>query len=162
MDTKYTLRKITEQDDAAIAQIVRTNLKAYKLDVPGTVYFDPELNHLSAFYNAEENTRDYYIFTDGVKVLGGIGFAAFEAEPGWAELQKLYLADEVKGNGFGKLLVRTIEEKAKESGYTYMYLETHTNLDKALNLYERMGFQQIDRPASVNHSTMNRFYLKKL
>lgn len=162
MDTKYTLRKITEQDDAAIAEIVRTNLKAYKLDVPGTVYFDPELNHLSAFYNAEENTRDYYIFTDGVKVLGGIGFAAFEAEPGWAELQKLYLADEVKGNGFGKLLVRTIEEKAKEAGYTYMYLETHTNLDKALNLYERMGFQQIERPASVMHNTMNRFYLKKL
>lgn len=162
MQEEYTLRMITPEDDAEIARIIRYNLKANGLAIKGTVYFDPEVDHLSDFYNASGKARAYYILTEGSKVLGGIGFAEFGSEPGWAELQKLYLADEAKGKGYGKLLVRTIEQKAKQAGYSYLYLETHTNLDKAIHLYEHMGYEQIERPESVMHCTMNRFYRKKL
>lgn len=41
-------------------------------------------------------------------------------------------------------------------------LETHTNLAAAIHVYERSGYREIHRPASVVHSTMNRFYLKQL
>lgn len=54
------------------------------------------------------------------------------------------------------------EEWARSAGYKNLYLETHTNLSVALKLYEKMGFQQVDKPCSTQHSTMNRFYLKKL
>ena len=43
-------RKITPADDAALAKIIRTNLEKLHLNVAGTVYFDPELDHLSTFY----------------------------------------------------------------------------------------------------------------
>ena len=49
-----------------------------------------------------------------------------------------------------------------ELGFHRMYLETHTNLQAAMHIYEKSGYALIERPASVMHSTMNRFYLKEL
>ena len=53
-------------------------------------------------------------------------------------------------------------ERAKEMGYKKMYLETHTNLKAAIHLYEKTGYKHIERPQSVVHSTMDRFFLKEL
>ena len=46
----YKVRPIMKSDDPWIAAIIRTNLEKFHLDIPGTVYFDPELDHLSSFY----------------------------------------------------------------------------------------------------------------
>ena len=157
----YTYREITPADDAAIAQIIRDNLKERHLDIPGTVYFDSILDHLSDFYLTAPQSY-YCILTEDDIVIGGVGLSVFDGIPECAELQKLYLVNSVKGRGLGKELIRHIEDKAREMGFKNMYLETHTNLDVAINLYERVGFVLIDRPDCVVHSTMNRFYLKKL
>lgn len=158
-----TIRPITAQDDQAIAEIVRQNLKAYHLDIPGTAYFDPELDCLSEYYSAQPDRRRYFIaeLEDGT-VIGGVGIAEFSGFAHCAELQKLYLADEAKGRGFGKQLMQTAEQYAKAAGYRLLYLETHSNLETAIGLYEKLGFRQIEKPAAVLHSTMNRFYLKQL
>ena len=158
-----TIRPITSQDDQAIAEIVRQNLRTYHLDIPGTAYFDPELDCLSEYYNAQPDRRGYFVavLEDGT-VVGGVGIADFSGFAHCAELQKLYLADGAKGKGFGKLLMRTAEQYAKAAGYRLLYLETHTNLETAIGLYEKLGFRRIEKPAAVLHSTMNRFYLKQL
>lgn len=159
----YHIRPITESDDAVIAEIIRTNLEKFHLDIPGTVYFDPELDHLNKYYTMLPGKRSYFIMTDARgKILGGCGLAEFDGFEDCAELQKLYLTDAAKGKGISKYLVQIIEDFAKKSGYKRMYLETHTNLEIAIRLYERVGFRQIGRPESVQHSTMNRFYLKEL
>ena len=93
---------------------------------------------------------------------GGVGIGEFEGFDHCAELQKLYLTDAAKGKGLGKKLMKTAEEFARNAGYIQLYLETHTNLEAAIGLYEKLGFHQIDKPAAVLHSTMNRFYLKTL
>ena len=54
------------------------------------------------------------------------------------------------------------ENWAREAGYKKLYLETHSNLKAAMGLYEKLGFRQIERPASVLHGTMDHFYLKEL
>ena len=54
------------------------------------------------------------------------------------------------------------EDGARALGYRRLYLETHTNLTAACRMYEKLGFSVIDRPAGVQHGTMNRFYLKEL
>lgn len=99
--------------------------------------------------------------TEG-ELVGGVGIAEFDGIENCAELQKLYLDDSVKGKGYGKELMRIAENWARSAGYKNLYLETHTNLSVALNLYKRMGFQQVEKPCSTLHNTMNRFYLKKL
>ena len=101
-------REIKEEDNEIIAKIIRANLKEKALDIPGTVYFDKNLDCLSDFYLNDENAY-YCIFeVDGV-VSGGVGLAAFEGIDGAAELQKLYLTNEV--DEFAIQMVRAYEEK---------------------------------------------------
>lgn len=159
----FIIRPITADDDAAIAAIIRDNLRAVHLDIPGIAYFDPELDHLSTFYNAEPTKRTYYIVTDeNGTVIGGVGFAEFPGVKNCAELQKLYLADSVKGYGYSHQLMQTVENGARAAGYQKLYLETHTSLAIACALYEKHGYQSIPQPVPTAHTTMNRFYMKKL
>jgi len=156
-------RQITAKDDAPLAALIRWNLKQHGLDIPGTVYFDSNLNHLSSFYLAEPSKRTYFILADEAdQVIGGIGLAEFDPIPGCAELQKLYLADAAKGSGLGYEMIRLAEQQAIHLGYLQMYLETHTNLQAAMHIYEKSGYRLIPKPDSVRHGTMNRFYLKDL
>ena len=155
-------RRLTSAYDRELAILIRRSLKEHHLDIPGTVYYDAGLEHLSEFYGADAGKRDYFILSDKSEVFGGIGLAEFSPMESCAELQKLYLADCVKGFGLGYDMIRLVENRARELGYRRMYLETHTNLQAAIHIYERSGYRQIPRPAEVVHSTMNRFYLKEL
>ena len=154
-------REMMEADNEAVAALVRDNLKQFGLDIPGTVYFDEGLDHLSAFYGNPE--RRYFVIEDvSGKVIGGIGFARFEPMEDTAELQKLYLTDSAKGSGIGYELIAFIEDKMREVGYKQSYLETHDNLQAAIHIYVKCGYKEIERPKEVVHSTMNRFFLKVL
>lgn len=154
--------RLERRHDAALAAVIRANLKAHGLDIPGTAYFDAALDRLSAFYGAEPERRAYIVLMDGDELMGGVGLAEFEDLPGCAELQKLYLHDRVKGRGLGYALIEAVEGEARRLGYRQMYLETHTNLQAAIHIYEKSGYRPIPRPESVVHGTMNRFYVKAL
>lgn len=156
------IREIRSTDDAAIAEIVRYNLKKHGLDLPGTVYFDKELDCLSHFYLSSDRRIYYIMLNEQEKIVGGIGLAEFDGLKECAELQKLYLIDEVKGNGLGYELIRLIIRTAADMGYRQMYLETHTNLKAAIHMYEKTGFKEIERPPVCVHTTMNKFYLLDL
>ena len=135
-----TIRPITSADDAEIARIIRENLEAYHLDIPGTAYF-------------------VAAYDDGT-IIGGVGVAEFTGFDHCAEIQKLYLSDPAKGKGLGKRLMQAAEAFARSAGYDSLYLETHCNLVAAMGLYEKLQFRQIEKPAAVLHSTMIRFYRK--
>lgn len=155
--------EITAADDKALAEIIRRNLRHYHLDIPGTAYFDDTLDNLSSFYCGHPDKRFYCILkNEQGEVMGGVGLAELDFFGNCAELQKLYLADSVKGSGLGYKLISFIEDKARELGYERMYLETHTNLEAAIHIYEKSGYREIEKPAGVVHATMNRFYLKDL
>lgn len=151
---------LTPKYDSALAGLIRSSLRAHKLDIPGTVYFDEGLDHLSGFY--DHPGRAYYVLMDGSVLAGGIGLAEFAGFDKCCELQKLYLSDDAKGRGLGYEMIRYLEDKARELGYEQIYLETHTNLAAAIHIYEKSGYVMIERPECVVHSTMNRFYLKSL
>ena len=159
----FTIRPIKTEDNSEIAKIIRNNLERFHLDIAGTAYFDKELDSLSFYYNAKPDKRSYFIVTDmGGTVIGGIGVAEFDGIDNCAEIQKLYLAAGAKGKGLGKKLMQTAEKFAQGAEYCRLYLETHSNLEAAIGLYERLGFHRIDKPETVLHGTMNRFYLKEL
>ena len=159
---EYKIRKIRPEDNAAVAALVRYNLKQNKLDVPGTAYFDPCLADLCSFYERGPCCGYYVLVDETGKVVGGIGFDKTDHFPDGAELQKLYLDDSVKGNGLGSALVRFIEDRMREVGMKLSYLETHSNLQTAIHMYEKLGYVRIERPAAVAHGTMDHFYIKAL
>ncbi|MBE5919968.1 MAG: GNAT family N-acetyltransferase [Pseudobutyrivibrio ruminis] len=155
-------RIIEPKDNLILANIIRDNLKANKLDIPGTVYFDENLNNLSDFYLASPQRAYFIALDDNDNIIGGIGLAELGFMDDTAELQKLYLTDAVKGQGLSYKLIELVEETALNKGYNRIYLETHTNLKAAIHLYEKCGYKLIEKPKEVVHSSMNRFYLKEL
>lgn len=156
------IRKITSADDPEIADIIRTNLKAYHLDIPGTAYYDPELEHLSEYYNAVPDERAYFVADDNGRIIGGVGIAKFSAIESCAEIQKLYLSDAAKGKGLGRRMLEYAEEQARQLGFERLYLETHSSLIAAIKLYEKLGYRKIEKPDFIFHSTMDLFYVKSL
>ena len=112
----YIIRPITPEDDPKIARIIRDNLERFHLDIPGTAYFDKELDTLSRYYNALPEKRRYFIAESVGVVIGGVGIAEFDGFASCAEIQKLYLSDEAKGKGLGKKLMQTAEDFAVSVG----------------------------------------------
>ena len=143
-----------------MARIVRRALKAHGLDIPGTAYFDASLDHLSAYY--DRSGRCYHVLLEDGAVIGGIGAAEFGGLPDCCELQKLYLDGSARGRRLGYEMIRHIEDQARAMGYRRIYLETHSNLAAAIHEYERSGYRKIERPPSVVHTAMDRFFLKEL
>ena len=158
------IRPIVPADDAAVAAIIRSCLEAYRLNIPGTAYFDPELDHLSRFYASHPGRRAYFVMEDAdtARILGGAGLAEYEGLDACCELQKIYLVESERGRGLGLELLEAVEAQARKLGYRRIYLETHTSLHEAVRLYERCGYRRVDRPATAIHSTMDLFYLKNL
>jgi putative acetyltransferase len=158
----YTIRKMLPEDNGTVAGIIRYNLKKNGLDIPGTVYFDPCVDDLYSFYTGQDG-RGYYVLTDETgNVVGGIGFDKMVRIPDCAELQKMYLDDSAKGNGLSYFLIGFIENRMRDAGFRVSYLETHSNLQVAIHVYEKMGYRLIERPADVEHGAMDHFYIKEL
>ncbi|MCQ2550741.1 MAG: GNAT family N-acetyltransferase [Clostridia bacterium] len=154
------IRPIEIKDNAQMAKIIRDNFESYDLVIPGTAYFDPQLDTLAQYY--ETNGKYFVLVDDDDKVHGGCGLGPFKDIPCCVELQKLYIDDSVKGKGYGRKLAQVIEEEAKRQGYERVYIETHSKLDKALILYDRLGYVKMEKPDFVQHSAMDTFLIKEI
>ena len=102
---------------AALAVLIRRILKAHRLDIPGTVYYDEALDHLSSFYNEDPEHRAYYVLVEEGEPAGGIGLAELPFFENCCELQKLYLSESLQGRGIGYQMISLIEEQARLRGY---------------------------------------------
>ena len=76
-----------------------------------------------------------------------IGTAALKRQgPGRFELTKMAVTREFRGQGVGRLLVNAAIERFANLGGTELYLESHSSLLPALQLYESVGFRHAPRP----------------
>ncbi|WP_225353477.1 GNAT family N-acetyltransferase [Lacticaseibacillus thailandensis] len=126
------IRPIRAGDNAAVAHLIRDSLAHFGLDVPGTAYFDPQLDDLATFYAQPQ--RGYFVLVnDADEVVGGCGFGEYCDDT--AELQKLYIAPAAQGQGASRRLVACAEAGARVAGYRRIYLETHHVLTVACLLY---------------------------
>lgn len=161
------VRSMKKDDEIVVAEIIRQVLEEYHLDVPGTAYFDPQLDYMYDYYQPLEGSN-YWVLEEASRVVGGIGISLLaESVDGLgkvAEVQKLYLLPEVRGRGYAKQLMATLMAFASSHGYQYLYLETIHSLAAAINLYEKLGFDQLTRPIVTqdHHPLMDVFMGKKI
>ena len=156
------IREIKETDNRIVEQIIKQSLESFGLNIPGTAYYDPQLGHLSAFYQQQPNAMYWVLVNENDEAIGGVGIAPFGNKPDICELQKLYISPEAQGLGYSKKLMNTALEFAKKH-YAYCYLETMNKLEIANLLYSKLGFQQLHKPLDGSeHSTMDTWYIKKL
>jgi len=74
------------------------------------------------------------------KIVGGlIGETFF----GWLFVSLLWIAEQHRGNGFGKALVEAAEAEARKRGVRGVYLDTFSF--QAPGFYEKMGYREFGR-----------------
>jgi len=156
------IRKIVPTDNTFIATIIRTSLEEFGANKVGTVYFDASTDHLYELFQTKGSV--YFIATIEDEIVGGGGIFPTEELPNeTAELVKMYLRKNARGKGIGKKLMDTCCNWAKENGYSKIYLETMPELKKAIDTYEKYGFQRLNSPlGNSGHSGCDIWMLKEL
>jgi putative acetyltransferase len=157
-----SIRLIEKRDNAAIAGIIRTSLKEFNANKPGTVYFEESTDHLFELF--QNGNGIYYVATANGQVVGGAGIyptAGLDADT--CELVKIYLSPAARGKGLGKLLLQQCLEVAKETGYKKVYLETMPELIVAIPLYKKFGFTFLNGPlGNSGHTGCDIWMLREL
>lgn len=157
------LREITKEDNQQIKHIIQKTLSEFEDAKQGSAYFDPQLDYLAEYYTEQSEKAAYWVIEDENtgKIVGGGGVGPFTEEI--AELQKVYFLPAVRGQGWGKKIIILAEKTAKQSGYKKLYIETFANLDRAVRLYNHMGFRQLEEPlAQTQHSACDLWFEKNL
>jgi len=159
---KILFRPIEEQDNAEIAELIRTVFREFNIARPGTVYFDPATDDMFKLFRKEGSA--YWIAEENGVIIGGCGLYPIQGLPeGCAELVRLYLAAAARGKGIGWHLMELTFETARKLGYRQLYLESLPELGKAISLYEKTGFKPLTAPlGNSGHFGCNIWMLKDL
>ena len=154
---------IAAEHNVAIAKIIRAGLEEFKANKPGTVYFDASTDSLFELFAANTKSK-YFIALINDKVVGGAGIYPTEGLPkDTCELVKMYLDKSVRGLGLGKKMIDHCISAAKQDGFSKMYLETLPELNKAVKVYEALGFSYLQQPlGNSGHTGCNIWMIKNI
>jgi putative acetyltransferase len=158
----YKIREIAFADNLALNALIKSILADFGAARAGFAFQDESLNNMYDNYN--KSNSHYLVVEKDKKIYGGVGLAPLAGgEDNFCELQKLYLSNEVRGLGLGKILTVKILDKAKSLGYQYCYLETLSSMEKANQLYIKLGFKKLAKPmGDTGHFGCDNWYLKEL
>ncbi len=156
------IRPIEQGDDIALSKLIKSVLTEFKANKPGTAFYDESTDHLSSVF--ENLASAYWVIEENDKLIGGAGIFPTAGLPSdTCELVKLYLYPEARGKGMGKALINKCLEKAKALGYKNIYLESMPELNQAVTLYERLGFEkQTSALGNSGHFGCDIWMVKKL
>ncbi|MDO9261196.1 MAG: GNAT family N-acetyltransferase [Flavobacteriaceae bacterium] len=156
------IREITMHDNEQIAQVIRDVLIEFGVPKVGTAYADVALDRMYQTYDVQKAT--YFVVEIDGKVMGGAGIKQLDNYKGnVCELQKMYFSSEIRGLGIGQKLMRFCLEKAKEFGFEKCYLETMPYMTDAQKLYQKVGFDYLDKPmGDTGHYSCPVWMLKDL
>jgi putative acetyltransferase len=156
------IRTIREEDNRALAKVIRDALTEFGANKPGTVYFDETTDQLAKVFTAKGSI--YFVAElDGQIVGGGGVYPTANLPEGTGELVKLYLSSKARGRGLGKLLLEKCIAAARELGYKKIYLETMPELTIAIPMYEKLGFTYLQAAqGSSGHTGCDVWMIKDL
>ena len=104
--------------------------------------FETEGRHY--LYNDIDREFDsFWCLVSTDRVIGTV--AVKKIDESTAELKALYLLSEYRGKGFGFQLLDKAMKFAKERGYQRIVLDSMSQYEDALRLYERYGFKKTER-----------------
>ena len=158
----FTTRLLQPEDNPGIAKVIRQVMEEFHVALPGSVYTDPTTDALYELFKTPESR--YWVVQSDAGIVGGGGIYPTQGLPrGYCELVKFYLLPQVRGRGLGKLLIEKCFLAAREYGFTFMYLESFPELQTAIQLYSKSGFEHVDAALGQSgHFACNIWMVKKL
>ena len=103
--------------------------------------YSEELEHLEDKYGLPQGRL--YLLIDGETPAASIALHKIDEKT--CELKRLYVKPEYRRQGIAEKLLDRIIEEARETGYSYMVLDTMPALKEAIRLYEKKGFYRIEK-----------------
>lgn len=138
--TETTIRVAMTSADWASAAVL---FREYVAGLPFVLDFqdvDVELSDLEAEYGAEDGVV-LIAALDGDDV-GAVGLHRFSGGDG--EMKRMYVREVARGHGIGRALAEAIIASARKIGFRRVVLDTVRSLDAANQLYESLGFVDIE------------------
>lgn len=93
-------------------------------------------------YNALDDIEDVILVYENEEPVGCAGFKYYDDKT--AEVKRVFVKKEHRGNGISKQLMELLENKAKEKGFRILILESGEPLAEAMGLYHSIGFKVIE------------------
>ena len=145
-----------------MSKIVKNTLAEFGANHPGTVYYDPTTDALFEMFQTPGSK--YFLAELNGEMVGGGGIYPTDGLPvDTCELVKMYLLPQGRGHGLGRTLIEKCIDTAKEFGYKKIYLETMPELQQALKVYEKFGFEYLKGPmGNSGHTGCSLWMLKEL
>jgi putative acetyltransferase len=136
------IREATLADGDAIRAVVSETLAEFGFDVePGAV--DADLADVPRSY--QDKGGVFRVIEDDAGDVVGCG-GLYPMEKGVAELRKMYFRPSIRGQGLGRRLLDDLIAEAHRLRFERIELETASNLETAIALYQRAGFVETDGP----------------
>jgi len=157
------IRSVEKKDNLALEKIIKAIFHEFDLPLSGTAYEDKETSNMFESYN-EKGAQYFVLVNEDDKVVGGGGIKKLNGVEGQiCELQKMYFMPNVRGKGLGKKLFEHCLNEAKKLGYTSCYLESASVLKAAINMYQKYGFKNLDKPmGDTGHFSCGVWMIKEL
>ncbi|MCS0655963.1 GNAT family N-acetyltransferase [Cytobacillus firmus] len=108
---------------------------------------NPDLNCLTETYSAEGALFLAGLIDNELVCTGAIT----NDGNGECRLQRMSVKKEFRGQGIARMMVRKLEDHAKEAGYKKVVLETNIAWDSAVNLYKSCGYKEFKMEAEMIH-----------
>ena len=156
------IREIQSEDNAQVAKVIRMVLEELNVPKVGTAYADPQLDKMYETY--QESRSAYFVVEHEGRIIGTAGIAPLaNGSPDVCELQKMYFLPETRGLGVGSQMMGICLAKATALGFKQCYLETMPYMKAAQKLYQRSGFEYLDKPMGcTGHTSCGVWMIKDL
>ena len=144
MDESLALRRITPADDSFLARVYASS-RADELAVTGwpeelkADFCRRQFDAQSAYYAVNYPEASFQIIERNGWPVGRLYVDRWEKE---IRIVDITLLPEFRGSGLGTKLLRDLQGEARSAGKS---LTIHVErFNRALSLYERLGFQQVE------------------
>ena len=107
-------------------------------DARSASLYPDESRHGSPIATLLAQDVSFFVVRRGGEVVGCGGFVADSTTDG--ELKRIFVAETARRAGLGRLILKTLEEAARDRSIQLMRLETGIKSDEALGLYRRSGY----------------------
>lgn len=118
----------------------------------------------SGFRPASEATEPGSVYIVATSDGEPVAYGGFRPMPsvgkGTAEIKRMWVHPQWRGAGLGSRMLRHLESLLRGSGFTQVVLDTNGTLTEAVAMYERAGYERIDRYNDNPYAEL--FFAKKL
>ena len=103
--------------------------------------YPPESNHALDLESLAGPTVEFLAARCGGRLVGVGAMVVRESLIG--EIKSMYVCEQMRGQGIGRLIIQALEASARRRGIACLRLETGLNQPEALALYETSGYRRI-------------------